>query len=61
LQQPLYSYRAHAQSVSQQQRVEQIHWAQQAIEHAMQRRGMADDYELDVEIVGRYTLRRRSK
>lgn len=61
LQQPLYSYRAHAQSVSQQQRVEQIHWAKQAIENAIQRRGMADDYELDVEIVGRYTLRRRSK
>ncbi len=39
LPQPLYSYRAHAQSVSQQQRVEQIHWAKQAIEHAIQRRG----------------------
>lgn len=61
LQQPLYYYRAHAQSVSQQQRVEQIHWAKQAIENALQRRGMADDYALDVEIVGRYTLRRRPK
>lgn len=61
LQQPLYYYRAHAQSVSQQQRVEQILWSKQAIENAMQRRGMADDYALDVEIVGRYTVRRRPK
>ena len=61
LPQTLYSYRSHAQSVSQQQRVEQIHWARQAIEQAIQRRGMADDYALDVEIVGRYTLRRRQK
>lgn len=58
---PLYRYRTHAQSISQQRRVEQLLWAKQAIENAIKRRGMTDDYELDVEIVGRYTLRRRPK
>lgn len=61
LQKPLYYYRAHAQSVSQQQRVEQILWAKQAIEQAIERRGMADDYELDVQISAQYSVRRRQK
>jgi glycosyltransferase involved in cell wall biosynthesis len=59
LSEPLYYYRAHAQSVSEQQRIEQILWSKQAIENAIQRRGMADDYELEMEIIGRHILRRR--
>jgi glycosyltransferase involved in cell wall biosynthesis len=60
LKQPLYFYRSHAQSISQQQRIEQILWSEQAIQNAIQRRGMADDYRLDVEVSARYILRRRS-
>lgn len=61
LQNPLYLYRTHAQSVSQQQRVEQILWAKQAIENALHRRGMSDDYELNVQISAQYSVRRRQK
>jgi glycosyltransferase involved in cell wall biosynthesis len=61
LQKPLYLYRTHAQSVSQQQRVEQILWAKQAIENALHRRGMSDDYELNVQISAQYSVRRRQK
>lgn len=56
----LYYYRIHSDCVSNQQRVEQILWSQEAIERAIQRRGMSDDYELEVQIVGKYFLRRKS-
>jgi len=59
LPQPLYFYRTHTQSVSQQNRIEQIQWAKRAIENALVRRGIANEYELDVEIFARYHLRRR--
>ncbi|MCC5667964.1 glycosyltransferase [Nostoc sp. CHAB 5784] len=54
---PLYYYRYHSQSVSQQERVEQILAARDAINLALQRRKMSDLYELDVQIVGQYRLR----
>jgi GT2 family glycosyltransferase len=55
----LYSYRTHQQSVSQQQRIEQILWTKTESEHAIVRRGMAEEYELDVQIIGQYQLRRK--
>jgi glycosyltransferase involved in cell wall biosynthesis len=58
---PLYYYRTHAQSVSQRQRLEQILWAKQAIENALQRRGLSENYELDVQISAQYIVRRRQK
>lgn len=61
LEQPLYYYRVHAQSISQQKRVEQILCAQQVIANALQRRGMADDYEIDVQITARYLLKRKKQ
>ncbi len=61
LQKPLYLYRTHAQSISQQRRMEQILWAKRAIENALQRRNMTDDYELDVQISAQYTLKRQKK
>ncbi len=54
---PLYYYRYHLESVSHQQRVEQIQAARDAINLALQRRGLLDRYELDVQIVGQYRLR----
>ena len=56
---PLYYYRQHTQSVSHQQRVEQILASKEAISRALIRRGLSDRYELDVHIVGQYSLRPR--
>lgn len=60
LPQPLYYYRSHAESVSQQQRVEQIDYAKRAIAQAIERRGLSDRYEIKVEIIGRFSLQRKS-
>ncbi|KYC39592.1 filamentous hemagglutinin [Scytonema hofmannii PCC 7110] len=54
---PLYYYRRHSESASHQKRVEQILAARDAINLALERRGLNERYELDVEIVGRYCLR----
>jgi glycosyltransferase involved in cell wall biosynthesis len=47
---PLYYYRHHRKSISGQKRMEQLHYSQRAIENALQRRGMASDYELEFQI-----------
>ncbi len=56
---PLYYYRVHSDNVSHQQRVEQIFWAQEAIEQAIQRRGLAERYELELRINANYYLREK--
>ncbi|MBV6626464.1 MAG: glycosyltransferase [Rivularia sp. (in: Bacteria)] len=61
LERPLYYYRQHTGCISYQKRVELIYNSQEAIARALQRRGMATDYEIDVEIVGRYHLKRKIK
>lgn len=55
---PLYYYRNHTQSVSCEQRVEQIMASKEAISRALVRRGLSERYFLDVQIVGHYYLRR---
>jgi glycosyltransferase involved in cell wall biosynthesis len=60
LNRPLYFYRVHDDSVSTQRRVDQIRASERAIQRALVRRGMDKDYELKVEIVGRFQLRRKS-
>lgn len=57
LQKPLYYYRQHAQSVSSLFQVEQILAAKEAISRALVRRGLSEQYELDVQITGKYTIR----
>lgn len=54
---PLYYYRYHSESVSHTQRVEQILAARDAIELALQCRGLSSTYELFFQIVGQYNLR----
>ncbi|QSJ14290.1 glycosyltransferase [Nostoc sp. UHCC 0702] len=54
---PLYYYRHHSESVSHTQRFEQILASRDAINQALERRGLQEHYELDVQIVGRYSLR----
>jgi glycosyltransferase involved in cell wall biosynthesis len=54
---PLYRYRFHDQSLSRQQRFKQIECSRTAVTRALERRGMADRFELDVEIREKFTLR----
>lgn len=55
---PLYYYRHHSESASHQQRVEQILASKEAIARALVRRGLSERYEIEVEIIGQYILRR---
>jgi glycosyltransferase involved in cell wall biosynthesis len=59
LDQPLYFYRTHANSMSSQRRVEQIQFSKKAVLDAIARRGLEAEYELDVEIHSRFHLRRK--
>lgn len=60
LAQPLYFYRNHSQSISQEKRVEQIEYARRAIANALQRRGLSDRYDINVEIIGRFSIMPKS-
>ncbi|GAB4342531.1 MAG: CHAT domain-containing protein [Leptolyngbyaceae cyanobacterium] len=58
LPQPLYYYRNHSHNASQQLRLEQVFRSRAVILQALQRRGMANTHQLDVEVLtGRFTLR----
>jgi filamentous hemagglutinin family protein len=60
IQKPLYYYRQHPNTISQQKRLQQILCSRKAITHALQRRGLADRYEIHVELpAGIFTLRRK--
>ena len=59
LNQPLYYYRHHTKSISCEKRIEQIFYSKQAIENALQRRGMAEEYELEFQVFARCTLYRK--
>lgn len=59
LKQPLYYYRQHSGNMSQTQRVELIYSSQKAIARALQRRGLSDEYDIKVEIIGKYYLEKR--
>ncbi|MBG1239899.1 CHAT domain-containing protein [Nostoc sp. NZL] len=60
VQEPLYLYRIHSQSISVSRRTEQVLWSQKAIAQALWRRGLADKLEIDVELpAGRFILRRK--
>lgn len=56
IQQPLYYYRKHPLQITHQQNLELIYSSLNAIERALQRRGLADRYKINVEIIGRYFL-----
>jgi glycosyltransferase involved in cell wall biosynthesis len=50
LRRPLYFYRVHGQSMSQQQQQQTIQDSQAAVERALERRGLAQHYQLVVEL-----------
>jgi glycosyltransferase involved in cell wall biosynthesis len=56
---PLYFYRVHDDSESQAGRVRQILASRDAINRALQRRGMAETHELRVQIIGQFRLHRK--
>lgn len=59
LEESLYFYREHAASISYEKRLEQIEYSSRAITNALQRRGLSDRYELTVEIIGRFSIRKK--
>lgn len=56
---PLYRYRNHQESLSSSRRVEQMYCAKRAISEALERRGLSDQFEVDLQIRGRFSLKRR--
>lgn len=61
LEKPLYYYRHHSSNTSRQNRIELLYNSQEAIARALQRRGMADNYEVELEIMGRYLIKSKVK
>lgn len=59
LQKPLYYYRQHDGNLSDQQRVAQILGSRDAIARAIQRQGLSHKYDIEVQIIGRFFLRRK--
>jgi glycosyltransferase involved in cell wall biosynthesis len=57
---PLYFYRVHEKSISAERRLWQIMQSKEAVSRALRRRGMDEQFEIDVELVGRFRLRKRS-
>jgi glycosyltransferase involved in cell wall biosynthesis len=60
LQQPLYYYREHSQSISQSNLLKQIENAGNAINNALVRRGLADRYYLNILPTGQFQILERS-
>ncbi len=57
---PLYLYRVHTNSISATKRMHQIEMSKRAIAAALVRRGLDKEFEIDVEIVGKFWLKKRS-
>jgi glycosyltransferase involved in cell wall biosynthesis len=55
----LYLYRNHQENISHTKQFEQIHFTHLAITRALQRRGLADKVELEVQVQPRFVLRRK--
>lgn len=56
---PLYRYRKHRQQLSATHRLQQIQATQKVIQRALDRRGLADQLEVDLELRGIYHIRRK--
>ena len=58
---PLYRYRMRSGSISMARRLDQIRASERAVRAAMQRRGLDQTHDLDVELRSNFTLRRKPK
>ncbi len=56
LPEPLYKYRIRRGSISTGNRYQQIMNSKTAVRRALERRGMADKYQVEVEIISRFTI-----
>jgi glycosyltransferase involved in cell wall biosynthesis len=56
---PLYLYRIHDRSISSQNRLAQIESSSASIRRALARRGLDAEYELKVELIGRFSLKKK--
>jgi glycosyltransferase involved in cell wall biosynthesis len=56
---PLYEYRVHPQSMSNQSRSRQVQYAKAAVEKAIHRRGLAKAYRLEVSADSKFILHRK--
>lgn len=56
LEKPLYFYRNHDDSLSHHKKIDQILLSHKAVTQALERRGLADRFQIDLEIVGRFAL-----
>ena len=60
IQKPLYHYRIHPESVSHEMRLEQVQWSREAISRALERRGLSERFEVDLQIREQFRLKRRN-
>ncbi|HEX3356223.1 MAG TPA: glycosyltransferase [Tepidisphaeraceae bacterium] len=58
---PLYYYRSHRKTISQQRRFDQIETSARAVRNAMARRGMDQTHELEVEYRSQFHLRKKGE
>lgn len=56
---PLYLYRHHRDNISHRSQFEQIHFTQMALDRALQRRGLSDKLELEIQVNPRFILRQK--
>ncbi len=61
IQKPLYRYRHHPESRSQQRQLEQIYCSRDAIAQALKRRGLDDQFEIEVQLIGRFSLKSKAE
>ncbi len=61
LSKPLYYYRHHPENISHTQQFEQIHFTERAINEALQRRGLTDKLELELQIYPKFILKKKIK
>jgi hypothetical protein len=57
---PLYYCRVHPHSILGAKQLQQVYFAHQAIQNALQRRGLADTYELEVRVQSKFFLKEKT-
>jgi glycosyltransferase involved in cell wall biosynthesis len=56
---PLYFYRVHSNAISSQRRIEQILTSAKIVERALERRGMSEQWRLEVEVTSKFSIKRK--
>jgi len=56
---PLYYYRNHPNSLSHDKQIEQMLLSHKAISQALERRGLSDRFQVNLQIVGKFSLQEK--